>query len=80
MKEEYFTDMKELYERLLPALRSKKDQMNREGYLFATELNIWKVLYKTKWKLASKLTLADMVDDILNTNSLNIYKHIRKEQ
>lgn len=80
MKEEYFTNMKELYDRLLPALRSKKEQMNREGYLFATELNIWETLYKTKWKLASKLTLADMVDDILNTNSLNIYKHIRKEQ
>ena len=80
MKEEYFTNMKELYNRLLPALRSKKDQMVREGYLFTTEINIWKALYSSKWKQSTRLTLADMVDDILNTNSLTIYRNIRKEQ
>ena len=79
MKEEYFPSMKELYDRLLPALRSKKEQMTREGYLYSSEIKIWEVLYNTNWKKATKLTLADMVDDILNTDSLYIYQHLGKE-
>ena len=79
MNEEYFTNMKDLYNRLLPALRSKKEQMVREGYLYMSEIKVWEVLYNMRWKKASKLTLADMVDDILNTDSLFIYQHLRKD-
>lgn len=75
MKEENFASLEELYQKLLPALRTKKNEMIREKYLYITEDDIWHYLCKHIWKGQKALTLGIMVDDILNTDSLTIYQH-----
>ena len=74
-----FNTLEELYERVRPALHSKKLEMDRLGYLDVEEINIWDYL-KSKWKNSSDLTLSDIVDDILNTRSEEIYLHKKKDE
>jgi len=80
MKEEKFTSLQELYKRLLPALQTKKMEMHRQKLKAINEQEIWLYLCKSKWLGKSPLTLADMVDDILNTDSFLIYTESRKER
>lgn len=75
MKEQNFASLEELYQKLLPALRTKKNEMIREKYLYITEEDIWSYLCHYTWKGQKTLTLGAMVDDILNTDSLVLYEH-----
>ncbi len=56
----------ELYKKVLPALRIKKREFNREKIYFAKEKDIWSCLEKTIWQSQHNLTLFDIVNDILN--------------
>ena len=81
-----FTNLEELYKRVKPALHSKELELERLGYKNIKEFDIWNYL-KDKWKSSNDLTLADIVDDILNTDSdeINSYyedypnKNIKKD-
>ncbi len=73
-----FDSLKELYERLIPALRSKKEEMKREKKIGITELDIFRYFCENVWKEKNNLTLAEMVNDILTTDNLKIYT-TRKE-
>jgi hypothetical protein len=55
-----FKTLKDLYERLKPALRMKKRELKN-----ITEEEIWNFLKDYKWKNSSNLTLSEMVNDIL---------------
>ena len=72
-----FNSAKELYERLLPALKSKMKLLNKNGFSYIKEKDIWDALRNTKWQKTYGLELCDMVDDILNTDPLffNNYYH-----
>ena len=74
-----FNSLNELYIRLLPALRSKKKDMQTLKYTFVTEEDIWQYLCENIWANKKDLALCDMVDDILNTDSLTIYQAIRRK-
>ena len=63
-----FNTLEELYKRVKPALHSKERELERLGYSNIKEFDIWNCL-KDKWKNSNDLTLADIVDDILNTDS-----------
>lgn len=65
-----FRNLKELYERLKPALRTKTNELKRIGFNYIKEEDIWNCLKETKWSKSANLDLADMVDDILNTDKL----------
>lgn len=80
MKEEKFTSLEELYRRLLPALKTKKNEMAREKMKFITVQEIWVYMCKHKWSGKNNLTLADMVDDILNTEGFLIFTESRKDE
>lgn len=58
----------ELLNRLKPALRTKRNELELAGIRIVTEKDIWNYNI-SKWKNSTGLTLADLVDDILNTNN-----------
>lgn len=72
-----FTSAKELYERLLPALKSKRRILSKSGYSYIKEKDIWDALRTLKWHQSNGLELCDMVDDILHTENqfFNSYYH-----
>ena len=66
MNEFEFNSLEELYKKLLPALNTKVNELKRNYIRHITEKDIWNYLQKKYWKEASKLTLGEMVDDILS--------------
>ena len=72
MKEEFKT-LDELYNRVLPALKSKVSKLNKSNYEI-TEKELWNYLSINKWKNSSNLTLFDIVDDIINIKITDLEK------
>lgn len=72
-----FTSVKELYDRLRPALRTKKNEMIRCGYSYIQEEDIWNYLKEMKWKNASNLSLYEMVGDVLNIDNDTIDSYMK---
>jgi len=77
MEEITFNSSEELYKRLKPALLTKKNDMRREGINYVKEEDIWNYLKQQKWCKSNDLTLAEMVDDILNSDSLLIEDYLK---
>ena len=78
MKEIYFSDVNELYERVLPVLKIKQKLFNGEDYMIGID-NIWLFLSETKWKRGVNLTLYDIVNDIMTLDYKtlkNFYKEV----
>ena len=78
--EEFIESLDRLYERLLPALKSKEMEMHKSHMIYITKQDIWNFFYQTKWKKGANLTLADLVDDILNTENFDIDDYVRRER
>jgi hypothetical protein len=72
-----FNSLNELYERLIPALTCKVNELRREKMTYIKKEDIWNYLKDSKWLHANYLTLADMVDDILNCNNYEIDKYVK---
>lgn len=80
MVEEKFGSITELYRRVLPALKSKKKELVSSKITFVTEKNIWDYLRETKWCNETKLTLFDIVNDILYVETDQLLDYISKER
>lgn len=76
---EKIKSQKELYIKLLPALRTKKHELNADNMKFINEIDIWNYNKIYNWKDAKGLTLASMVDNILNTPNA-LYADYKIEQ
>ncbi len=74
-----FANLKELYERLLPALRNKKLELIRKGYKGIEEIDIWNYLKEKRWKNSYNLLLYQMVDDIINVDALVLADYYKKD-
>lgn len=74
-----FNSVKELYDRLLPALRTKKNEMKRCGFNYIKEEDIWNYLKQIKWQNATNLSLYEMVGDVLNTDNEIIDTYIKQK-
>lgn len=72
-----FTNAQDLYNRLFPALRSKKKELHSHNYKYITEVDIWNYLKDRKWKNNVNLTLYDMVNDILYSDNDLIDEYTR---
>lgn len=66
-----FNSVYELYNKVLPALRVKRRELNKKGKK-VTEKEIFLSLIKDKWKEKTNLTLNEVVNDILNYNGNSI--------
>lgn len=73
-----FDSLEELKLRIKPALSTKKREMNRSGYPFIEEEDIWNYLKDTKWVSARNLSLYQMVTDILNTENIKISQYLQR--
>ena len=71
--ENKFSNQNELYLKVLPALKTKKNEMKREGFKMVKEIDLWEYNKEYNWKRAKGLTLASIVNDILNTDN-KLYK------
>lgn len=74
-----FKSLKELYDRITPALRSKCTEFKKTGFREIKESDIWNYLTDNKWKSALELTLSDMVNDIFSVNGEDITDYMIKK-
>lgn len=74
-----FSSVEELYERIKPALRTKKEEMRRNGYSYIKEEDVWNYLKEVKWVKSKGLSLAEMVSDVLNTEDAYIDRYLREK-
>lgn len=73
-----FSSIKELYERLLPALSTKVFELKRNNIDYIKKEDIWNYLKTNKWKGANNLLLHEMVDDILNIDSCLLENYVKR--
>ncbi|MBE6154175.1 MAG: hypothetical protein E7163_01185 [Firmicutes bacterium] len=78
-KEIKFRSLQELYDRILPALKSKTRELNKKGFNYIHEEDIWNFLKTYKWTSSRDLDLAAMVNDIFNLNDKEIDEYVRNE-
>ena len=69
MEEIKFRSLNELYNRIYPALESKRKELHRNGLTYIHEEDIWNCCKDTIWNQSRNLDLHNMVDDILNTDN-----------
>lgn len=74
-----FNDVKELYERLKPALTTKVTELKRNDLDYIKIEDVWNYLKETKWVSANNLLLYQMVDDILNLDNDKIDEYVKAE-
>lgn len=74
-----FQSIKELYNRLLPALKAKKEEMRRLGINYIKEEDIWNYLKEIKWKKANNLSLYEMTSDVLNIENELIESYLKNK-
>ena len=67
-----YKSQKDLYMNLVPALNVKVKLLRRNNYKDITREDIWNYLKINKWQYAVDLTLADMVQDIIHTDNIEI--------
>ncbi len=72
-----FKSLNELYQRLKPALKTKAKEMQRNGYEYIKEEDIWNYLKEIRWKNGYNLELCQMVDDIINTEDIIIDGYLK---
>lgn len=76
---ENINSLEELYNKLLPILKTKVNEMKLRKINYISELDIWNCLTK-KWASKTNLMFSDMVSDILNTNDLVFEKYIKENR
>lgn len=74
-----FNNVKELYERLKPALNTKVTELQRNDLDYIKVEDIWNYLKDSKWSKANNLLLYEMVDDILNLDNNIIDEYVKGE-
>lgn len=80
MKEEIvFRNVEELYNRVLPALYSKRKEINSLGFKLVTEKDIWNYLVENEWKTKKNLELHDLINDIFYVDNIKINDYVMKK-
>ena len=74
-----YKSQKELYLNLVPALNVKMKHLKRSNYKNITREDIWNYLRDNKWRYGIDLTLADMVQDIIHLDNLEIKNIIKNK-
>lgn len=72
-----FNSLEELYNRLVPAMNTKVNELKLVGVTYITVDDIWNYLKTNKWSKSRDLTLSECVDDILNTSDLEYKKYMK---
>lgn len=77
-----FNSIEELYSKLLPALNTKVNDLKRNKINYLNEKDVWDYLRFNYWNKKNKLTLGEMVNDILSTPNFELedYKNKGKKE
>lgn len=75
-----FKTIEDLYNTILPALKSKRQDLHLEKYVMITENDIWEYLINKKWTKSNDLELSNIVDDILNVNGSEVSIFIKENK
>lgn len=70
----------DLYKRLTPAMNCKIREVAKEKKEYLKKEDVWNFLMQSKWKDEKGITLAEMVDDILNLDNLLLLKYLDKQK
>jgi len=70
-----FSSLRELYFKVRPVLKIKKEELNKMGMNHIVEADIWNYLKNKKWMKTTNLSLSELVNDILECDieKLNVY-------
>ncbi len=74
-----FKNLTELYERILPALKSKVREIHKNNLSYIQEEDIWNYLKDYKWNKTRSLDLGDMVNDIFNIDLNELDDYVKNE-
>ncbi len=77
MEDIRFNSLEELYNRLIPAMETKVNELKHNGIRYINIDDVWNYLKKNKWNKSKNLSLSDCVDDILNTSDEDYKKYIK---
>lgn len=72
-----FKNLKELRERIEPALSTKLTELKRNNYNLITKDDIWNFLKENKWKEANNLTLYDIINDVMNIDNEKLDTYVK---
>lgn len=64
-----FSSLKELYNRVLPALYSKSKELRNLGFNYISEKDIWNYLVENKWSNRVNLELHELISDIIHADN-----------
>ena len=73
-----FNSITELYNKLLPVLNTKVNEMKLIGISHISEKDIWNY-QKERWTKSTNLDFSDMVNDILNTSTTEYENYIKNK-
>ena len=71
-----FNSAEELYDRVLPALRSKKEELIRNHIIYVSERDIWNYLAKMYWRKKKGLEFYELIDSIINLDITEMDKYL----
>lgn len=71
-----FKSLRELYERVTPALYSKVKELKNLGFKYITEKDIWNYLVEKSWKNKVNLELHELISDIINCDNLLLNDYV----
>lgn len=74
-----FKSLKELYERVKPALYSKLKEVRRLGLKYVNETDIWNYLVENVWKTKQNLELHELINDILYANNYDLNEYAMRK-
>lgn len=68
--------LKKLYLILRPAFKVKRRLLKHSYCPYIKDKDIWEYLSNYKWKKQKNLTIAEMVDDIINIDNIKIHMYL----
>lgn len=74
-----FNSISELYKRIRPALVTKTNELKKRSINYIKEEDIWNYLKEKKWLKTADLSLAEMVNDILNLDNYEIENYVKNK-
>lgn len=79
MEKLIFNSEEELYNRVLPALKSKRKMINRIGFKNVSEKDIWDYLRLKVWNNKTDILLCELVDDILKVKEELVVQYFHEK-
>lgn len=76
MNELKIKSLEELYQRLIPAFNVKISDLKRNGINNIKKEDIWDYLKNNNWRKKNNLSLAEMVDDIINISNSEVVNFV----